>query len=487
MDESKWNQEDEKEDELKSETTLEHDTRVENELHSEVEEISENGVDRAEYESARIKTEGYESVDQSTQYTSAPESERPSNDIRIEHVHSEAVVPVVKSKKKFLGKALAFVLAAALVGGTTYTIGYYQGKIHIEDDLINDRVEALIQSNYDAEIYNSVKDYIETSGISAAQTDADVKEIYKNVSSSVVGITSKTYVYDWFNNKTESPVSGSGVIIDQTADEFYIVTNYHVVENSEDVVVEIAKDKVINAKIKGVDEVTDLAILEVKKSDIGDELLKQIKPIVIGKSEEVAIGEMAIAIGNPLGYNDSITKGIISAVERQVNEEDDVMYIQTDAAINPGNSGGALVNGKGELIGINTVKIAETTVEGMGFAIPSDTMTAIAKDLIKDGFVSRPFIGIGGADVDENTAKLYNIPMGVLVKYVYEDSPAEEGGLKVMDLIVGINDENVYNMDDLMEIVSKYKPGDEITLKVIRDEDEKLEIKVTLGNRGKMQ
>jgi len=416
-----------------------------------------------------------------------PSNEIQENEnIKIEHENVEEVVPVTKIKKKFLGKALTFILAAALVGGTTYTIGYYQGKINIEDDKINERVEALIQSNYNAEIYNSVKKYVDTTGLSAAQTDADVKEIYKNVSSSVVGITSKTYVYDWFNNKTESPVSGSGVIIDQTTDEFYIVTNYHVVQNSEDVVVEIAKDKVISAKIKGVDEVTDLAILEVNKSDVGADLLKQIKPIVIGNSEDVVIGEMAIAIGNPLGYNDSITKGIISAVERQVNKEDDVKYIQTDAAINPGNSGGALVNGKGELIGINTVKISETTVEGMGFAIPSDTMKAIARDLIKDGFVSRPFIGIGGADVDENTAKLYNIPMGVLVKYIYEDSPAEDSGLKIMDLIVGINGENVYNMDDLMEIVSKYKPGDEITLKVIRDEDQKMEIKVTLGNRGKM-
>ena len=224
--------------------------------------------------------------------------------------------------------------------------------------------------------------------------------------------------------------------------------------------------------------------MSIQKKDINADLLKEIKPIAIGDSEKIQIGEIAIAIGNPLGYNNTVTQGIISAVDRQVDEDTNVMYIQTDAAINPGNSGGALVNSKGELIGINSAKIAETDVEGMGFAIPTEKMMTIVGELMESGYVSRPYIGIGGVDIDESTAKLYDIPMGVLVRYVYENSPAQTAGVEVMDLVIGINDENVYNMNDLTTILSKYKPGDTIQLKIVRDEKNEMVVPVVLGNKG---
>ncbi len=413
------------------------------------------------------------------------DAENSPGTIAISEEHVEPlVVPVKKSGKIKMSTVLMVLLSVVLIGGSAYTIGYFNGQINLNDAEINEKVEALLESNYKSEIYKSVKEYIEESGINSSISETDVTEIFKNVSNSIVGITSKTYIYDWFNSQQESQVTGSGVIFDQTPDLLYVVTNYHVISDATDVIVEIAKDQIVNSKVVGFDESTDLAVLAVQKKDIDADLLKEIKPISIGDSEKIQIGEIAIAIGNPLGYNNTVTQGIISAVDRQVDEDTTVMYIQTDAAINPGNSGGALVNSKGELIGINSAKIAETDVEGMGFAIPTEKMMTIVTELMANGYVSRPYIGIGGVDIDESTAKLYDIPMGVLVRYVYENSPAQTAGVKVTDLVIGINDENVYNMSDLTSILSKYKPGDTIQLKIVRDEKTEMVIPVVLGNKG---
>ena len=395
-------------------------------------------------------------------------------------------VPVKKTKKLSLKFVTAILLSVVLIGGSAYTIGYYTGQINLNEAKIDEQVQALLEKNYRAEIYQSVKSYIDENGVSMPVSESDISEIFNNVSHSVVGITSKTYIYDWFNQQQESQMTGSGVIIGETNDLFYIVTNHHVISEATDVVVELSKDQIVNAKLVGSDESTDLAVISVKKSEIHSDLINDIKPIIIGDSETLKIGEIAIAIGNPLGYTNTITKGIVSAVDRQVGDDTDIMYIQTDAAINPGNSGGALVNGKGELVGINTAKIADTRVEGMGFAIPTDKMNEIVSELIEKGYVSRPYIGIGGVNVDENTAELYKIPMGVLVRYVYDQSPAKAAGVKEMDLIIGIDDVNIYNMDDLTEEIANHKTGDEITLRIIRDEKEELSLKVILGDRSKL-
>lgn len=395
-------------------------------------------------------------------------------------------VPVKKAKKISLKSVMAVFLAVVLIGGSTYTIGYYNGQINLNEAKIDEQVQKLLEKNYRAEIYQSVKSYIDENGATVPVSESDISEIFKNVSNSVVGITSKTYIYDWFNQQKESQMTGSGVIIGQTSDLYYIVTNHHVISDATDVVVELSKDQIVNAELVGSDESTDLAVISVKKSDIHADLLNDIKPIIIGDSEALKIGEIAIAIGNPLGYTNTITKGIVSAVDRQVGDDSDIMYIQTDAAINPGNSGGALVNGKGELVGINTAKIADTRVEGMGFAIPTDKMNEIVSELIEKGYVSRPYIGIGGVNVDENTAELYKIPMGVLVRYVYDQSPAKAAGVKEMDLIIGIDDVNIYNMDDLTEEIGNHKSGDEITLRIIRNEKEEISLTVILGDRSKL-
>lgn len=404
-----------------------------------------------------------------------------------EESHEATLVPVQRARKVKFSTVFMVLLSAVLIGGSTYTIGYYNGQINLNEAAIEEQMQTLLEKNYKAEIFKSVKDYIEENGITSGVSDADITEIYSNVGNSVVGITSKTYIYDWFNHQQESQVTGSGVIFDQTPELLYIVTNHHVISNATDVIVELAKDQIVGAELVGFDEATDLAVISVLKSDVEADLLDEIKPIIIGDSESLQIGEVAIAIGNPLGYNNTVTKGIISAVDRQVDQDGNIMYIQTDAAINPGNSGGALVNGKGELIGINTAKIAETNVEGMGFAIPTEKMMEIVSELLEKGYVARPYLGIGGVNVDENTADLYDIPMGVLVRYVYDKSPAEIAGVKEMDLIIGINNVKIFNMDDLTTELSNHKPGDEITLRIVRNENEEVNLTVELGDRSKTQ
>lgn len=428
------------------------------------------------------------SLEGNTEYSEQVKQEpsnKPPEFITIKEEAAEAK-PIKVNKKRHikLSSVLTVMLAIVLISGSTYTIGYYNGQINLNESAINDKIDMLLESNFKADIYQSVKEYIDQTGVNTTMTDADVSEIYKNVGNSIVGITSKSYIYDWFNNQQEATAKGSGVIIDQDSKQFFIVTNYHVVSDATDVVVELAKDQIVDSKLIGYDETTDLAVISIQKSDVNSDLIGDLRPIVIGDSSKLQIGEVAIAIGNPLGYSNTVTSGIVSAVDRQVSEDTDMTYIQTDAAINPGNSGGALVNSKGELIGINSAKIAETDVEGIGFAIPSDKVMEIAQELMDKGYVSRPFIGIGGVDVDENSAKLYNIPMGVLVKYVYEGSPAEKAGLQVMDLIVGMNDQNIYNMEDLTTQLATYKVGDTVKLKIVRNEKEEMEINVVLGEKG---
>jgi len=181
-----------------------------------------------------------------------------------------------------------------------------------------------------------------------------------------------------------------------------------------------------------------------------------------------------------------VTSGVISALDRTVGDDVEKPYIQTDAAINPGNSGGALVNKKGELIGINTAKITDTKVEGMGFAIPTDTFMPIVAELIEKGYVTKPFIGIGGVNISDEASDLYELPVGVLVRYIYDNSPAKKAGLKEMDVIIGVDDQKVNTMDDLTSYIDTFEPGDKIELKIIRDSSQKITLTVTLGDKNQI-
>ena len=286
-----------------------------------------------------------------------------------------------------------------------------------------------------------------------------------------------------FGSLQEANEEGSGIIY--SADG-YIVTNYHVIEsavkdNSATITVTFANSEdSVEASIVGYDEPTDLAVIKIEKEGL--------VAAEFGKSSELQVGDLAVAIGNPLGqeFAGSVTVGYISALNRKLTTSGRTYkLVQTDAAINPGNSGGALVNSQGQVIGINTVKVGAsltgTSVEGLGFAIPSDDAVEIIDKLIKDKKIVRPYIGISGINVDQATAKRNDISEGIYVAQVLQNSPASKAGIEKGDIITGIEGKDIKTMEELNEIKNTKNVGDKITLKVKRKNEEK-EIKVTLGS-----
>ena len=291
-----------------------------------------------------------------------------------------------------------------------------------------------------------------------------------------------------FSNKqqaTTATASGSGIII---SDDGYILTNNHIVSTSSSesyyevseatkVTVTLFNDETeYEAKIIGKDEQTDLAVIKIDKTGLAKS--------EFADSDSIKVGEFAMAVGNPLGMQSSITCGVISAVNREVTDSDGKKFtlIQTDAAINSGNSGGALVNSEGKVIGINTLKLFGTGIEGMGFAIPINSTTDITSQLIQYSKVKRPYIGITGMDLDEQTAEINNLVQGIYVKDVEDFSAAEKAGLKIGDVIIEADGKKITTMDELNEIKNSHQIGDEMKVKVNREGQEK-ELTITLGEQ----
>lgn len=279
--------------------------------------------------------------------------------------------------------------------------------------------------------------------------------------------------------------SGSGIII---SEDGYILTNNHIVATSSSesyyevseatkITVTLFNDETqYEAKIIGTDEQTDLAVIKIEKSELSK--------AEFADSDNIKVGEFAMAVGNPLGMQSSITCGVISAVNREVTDSDGKKFtlIQTDAAINSGNSGGALVNSEGKVIGINTLKLSGTGIEGMGFAIPINSTTDITSQLIQYSKVKRPYIGISGMDLTENTAKANKLVVGIYVKSVDDFSAAEKAGIKIGDVIIEADGKKVTKMDELNEIKNSHKIGDELKIKVNRNGQEK-DLTITLGEQ----
>ena len=314
--------------------------------------------------------------------------------------------------------------------------------------------------------------------------------VAKKVQPSIVAISVEYSVNSIFNrSSTTATAKGSGIII---SEDGYILTNNHVVnstssssssfyeiEKANKVTVKLYNDdKEYEGKIVGTDSQTDLAVLKIDKTGL--------TAAEFADSDSVKVGEFAMAVGNPLDLGTSITCGVVSALNRKVQDSDgNTTYtcIQTDAAINSGNSGGALVNSQGQVIGINTLKVASTGVEGIGFAIPINSTTDIIDQLKTNQKVKRPYIGISGRDLDDDTAKRYNLVKGVYVVSVDEYSAAEKAGLKTGDVIVGIDDKSISTMNELNEIKNTHSIGDTVKLKINRDGQEK-EISLTLGEQN---
>lgn len=312
----------------------------------------------------------------------------------------------------------------------------------------------------------------------------------------IVSITSVSTQTDmWFGREYSSEGSGSGIIVGQNEKELLIATNNHVVEGTNKITVTFIDGSEMEAVIKGTDATADLAVITVDITGMENETLKAIEVAKLGDSDKVKVGQMTIAIGNAMGYGQSVTVGYVSAKDRKIEFSDNYTYktmvlLQTDAAINPGNSGGALLNVEGEVIGINTVKYASNEVEGMGYAIPISRAIPIINDLMNREILKleeQGFLGVGPTDVTEAVSQMYNIPMGVFLSEVMENSAAEKAGLKQGDIITKINDTEITSRVQLSELISSIRSGTEIEVTFMRGVDggyKEQKVKAVLGTRS---
>lgn len=326
---------------------------------------------------------------------------------------------------------------------------------------------------------------------------SDIASIAEEVMPSVVSITnlSVQQVQSFFGGiqEQESKSVGSGIIISQNDSELLIITNNHVVEGNETLTVSFVDEESVEAQVKGTDAAKDLAVIAVQTKKIKDTTMDQIKVASLGNSDQLQVGESVIAIGNALGYGQSVTSGIVSATGRELDGIDEKL-IQTDAAINPGNSGGALLNANGEVIGINTAKVATDTVEGMGYAIPISSVSDIIENLMnqetktKVSEAEQGQFGIQGVDVTVDSSKMYNMPTGVYVSEVIAGGGAKKAGITKGSVITGINGTSIDGMQALKEQLQYYRAGETVKITVATPEKNgeyaKRDVEVTLGKKS---
>ncbi len=393
---------------------------------------------------------------------------------------------------KQLAKCAALALVFGLVAGGVMTgVNYASGKIFGTTNASN--VQASLTTGDDSTV--------QPTAISSSYVATDVSDIVDEVMPSIVAITNVSqteYQSFWGQSKTyESTSCGSGIIVSQDNEYLYVATNNHVVEGANSLTVTFANDDTVSAEIKGTDPSTDLAVVKVALSSIKDDTMSEIKVATLGSSDTLKVGESCIAIGNALGYGQSVTTGVISALNREVSVSDSssstnytAELIQTDAAINPGNSGGALLNTAGEVIGINSVKYSDTSVEGIGYAIPMDTAKPIIEELITNEKVDESnsaYLGIAGVDVTSDVAKTYNMPTGVYVAQVMEGAAAEQAGIQKGDIITKFDGKDVTSMEKLSYNMQYYAAGTTVDVVIERSSNGQYEeqtISVTLGKKN---
>lgn len=373
-----------------------------------------------------------------------------------------------KTKKKKSGKGRKWLkcIAMALVFGIVASVAF-QGSNYVMREYLGIGASQKEEKE------------IEQVAVMGAGENAtsDVAVVVENVMPSVVSITNLTvqevqsFFFGGQTYTQEYENSGSGIIIGQNEDELLIVSNNHVVAESTTLTVTFVDGESVEAQIKGTDAGIDLAVIAVPMKDIKASTQESIKVATIGDSDALHVGEQTIAIGNALGYGQSVTSGIVSALDRSIDGFDTTL-IQTDAAINPGNSGGALLNAKGEVIGINTVKMNAEAVEGMGYAIPITDVREVMDELMnretrtKVPENMRGALGISGANVDETISQLYNMPVGVCISEVFEDTGADKADLPIGGIITALDGVKVNSLENLQELLMYYRIGEKVSLTV---------------------
>lgn len=407
--------------------------------------------------------------------------------------------------RKIAKKGLTFSLCAVLAGGLAAgsfegvnKLAGWSGATTVEAASNKDETTLTYAKSEkkDADASDSKSDTGKDTG-STAKGSLDVSEIVSEALPSIVSITTKSVqevqnyfgmygMYGYAPQQQEQEVegSGSGIIVGKNDDELLIATNYHVVEGADTLSVAFTDGNAVEASVKGFDEERDLAVVSVSLDDVEDDTMDAISIANIGSSDDLKVGEQVVAIGNALGYGQSVTTGIVSAKNRRMDSDnntvtdgsddssDGVNLIQTDAAINPGNSGGALLNMEGEVVGINSAKLASTEVEGMGYAIAISDVTDILQNLMNE--TSRDklddsehgVLGIEGSSVSSEAVQMYGIPAGGFVKEVTEGGAADKAGLKANSVITEFNGKTVSSINQLIEYLSYYEPDEEVELTV---------------------
>ena len=393
---------------------------------------------------------------------------------------------------KLAGSAVAFgVIASCTFMGVNAVAGKYFGTNTTQQ---TSNSKATTSKNSDSSSTLKLSQ-------SSSTVTSDVSDIVNSAMPSVVAITNMSVqeVQSYFGGtqQQESTSCGSGIIIGKNDSELLIVTNNHVVEGAETLTVSFANETSVEASIKGTDSSKDLAVVAVPLDSIDDDTMNAISIITLGDSDKLQVGKPVIAIGNALGYGQSVTTGIVSALDRNLDMEGfDSKLIQTDAAINPGNSGGALLNANGELIGINTAKVNANAVEGMGYAIPISDATSVIENLMnretrtKVDESEQGFLGIEGYDVTSEKAEMYSIPTGVFVRSVEDGSAADKAGITAECIITKFDGITIDSMSTLQSQMQYFKAGDkvEVVIEVPNKSGTKYEEKtvtVTLGERSK--
>lgn len=425
-----------------------------------------------------------------------------------------------RNQKSFQKKAGTTIALAVIFGLVAAVV--FQAANFAADRLLNTGKSSVqIKTTDSVDLQETASDDSTADKVLSDSENGTVAAVAQASMPSVVAITTVSVqeipsFFGYSSHQYKSASTGSGIIVGDNDDELLIATNNHVVDGATTLSVCFIGDDVANAetetvnagdngdlnvedavsaKIKGTDADNDLAVVAVKKSDIPEDTLNQIKIAQIGSSDDLAVGQQVVAIGNALGYGQSVTSGWISALNRTISTDDGTNstgLIQTDAAINPGNSGGALLNMKGELIGINSAKYADSAVEGMGYAIPISKAKPILEELMnretreKVDSSKKGYLGVSLASLTTEAIEMYNMPTGAFVRNVEDDSPAQEAGICKGDIIVKFDGQKVSDGDDLLDKLQYYKSGEKIEAVIARatnGEYEENTIELTLGTR----
>lgn len=413
-----------------------------------------------------------------------------------------------------LGKKILIGICCGLCFGIFAGLGF--SAVTTAGDLLKDKAgigqsrEASTVVEETTQTPEKAKDNVSVQGTQMVTTTVtDVSEVVKELMPAVVSVNNK-YVEKlsfWGQEYSQEQTgSGSGIIVGQNDTELLVVTNHHVIADAEELTVQFADGSLVQAQVKGSDADKDLAVIAVQLKDMKSDTMNQIVIAELGSSDDLTVGEPVIAIGNALGYGQAVTTGVVSALNRAIavsnipaaqNEDTEVnTFIQTDAAINPGNSGGPLLNMKGQVIGINSNKIGNSLVEGMGYAIPISDVKSIIEDLmsretrLKVDQDKKGYIGITGLDVEKEYSELYSIPQGVYVSRVMEGTGAYEAGLVRGDIITAVNGEEVTSMDELQEELGYYEAGTTVELTIMQGSPvgyQAKTVQVTLGKQSSTQ